>query len=669
MTPELRIPQIIYGGDYNPEQWPEEVWEEDARLMREAGVNLVSLGVFAWARLEPRPGRYDFGWLDRAIDLLHAHDVAVNLATATAAPPPWLARQNPEILPVTADGIRLWHGSRRHYCPTQPIYREHARRLVTALAQRYGTHPALRLWHIDNEYACHVAECFCDSCAAAFRKWLRGRYGTLDALNNAWGTAFWGQIYSEWEEIIPPRRAPYMIHPGHQLDWRRFCSDAWLDCFEDQRAILRQITPDIPLTTNLMGLFKPLDYWRWAERQDIIANDSYPDPSSPDSAIEGAIAGDLMRSLGGGRPWLLMEQATAHVNWRPQNATKRPGQMRLGSYQALARGADGVMFFQWRASKAGGEQFHAAMLPHAGTDSRVWREVVELGGELTGLTALRGSRVAAEVAIALDWPSWWALEIEGKPSVDLRLAQQLRAWYAPLFARNTTVDLVRPEADLSRYRLVLAPNLFLITDTAAANLLRYVEEGGTLAVGCFSGIVDERGQVRTGGYPAPWRRMLGLRVEEFAPFPASGFGAVTTTDGMGFGCRIWVDLLHLTGAEPLALFADGFYAGRAAVTHHRYGLGHSYYVGTCLDVPGMAWLTEQIAGNAGLRPPPTLPPGIEQVRRDDGQRAWRFLLNHGDTAAIVTLHPGEHDLLGTAAEDGALILPPLGVAILEGPLL
>ncbi|GAB4190032.1 MAG: beta-galactosidase [Roseiflexaceae bacterium] len=668
MVPDLRIPQLIYGGDYNPEQWPEEVWEEDARLMQAAGVNLVSLGIFAWARLEPRPGRYDFGWLDRVIDLLHDHGVAVNLATATAAPPPWLARQHPEILPVTADGTRLWHGSRRHYCPTQPVYRQHARRLVTALAERYGSHPALRLWHVDNEYACHIAECFCDSCAAAFREWLRGRYGTLDALNSAWGTAFWGQIYGEWEEIIPPRRAPYMIHPGHQLDWRRFCSDAWLDCFEDQRTILRRITPGIPLTTNMMSFFKPLDYWRWAERQDIIANDSYPDPSSPEAALDGAMAHDLMRSLGGGRPWLLMEQATGHVNWRAQNATKRPGQMRLGTFQAIARGADGAMFFQWRASKAGGEQFHAAMLPHAGTESRIWREVVELGAELGGLSALRGSRVAAEVAILLDWSSWWALEIEGKPSSDLRQMEQVRAWYAPLFARNTTVDLARPDADLSRYRLVLAPNLFLIDDAAAANLAHYVEEGGTLAVGCFSGIVDERGQVRTGGYPAPWRRLLGMRVEEFAPFPASGFGTIATTDGARFGCRIWVDVLDLAGAEPLAHFADGFYAGRAAVTRHRYGLGHSYYAGTCLDAAGMAWLTEHMAQTAGLTAPPALPPRVEQVRRDDGQRAWRFVLNHSDTPATITLRPGERDLLGAAAEGNVLALPPLGVAILEGSL-
>ena len=323
IVPAVRA--IMYGGDYNPEQWPEEVWAEDARLMAEAGVNIVSLGVFAWAKLEPRPGVYNFGWLDRVIDLLYAHGVRINLATPTAAPPPWLTHLYPESLPVTEDGVRLSQGSRRHYCPNSSAYRAHARGIAAALAERYGDHPALALWHIDNEYTCHVSECFCDQCAAAFQIWLHARYDTLDAMNSSWGTAFWGQIYGDWEEVAPPRRAPYMLHPGHLLDWRRFCSDAWLACFEEQRAILKARTPDIPVTTNFMGFHKPLDYWTWAAREDLVANDCYPDVSNPGARLDAAMQCDLMRSLGHGHPWLLMEQVTSHVNWRPQNTTKAPG--------------------------------------------------------------------------------------------------------------------------------------------------------------------------------------------------------------------------------------------------------------------------------------------------------------------------------------------------------
>jgi beta-galactosidase len=659
-----RLSGLVYGGDYNPEQWPEEVWLEDARLMREAGVNLVSVAIFAWARLEPSPGQYDFAWLDRVLDLLHAHGVAVNLGTATPAPPPWLAKLHPESLPVTAEGVRLWHGSRRHYCPSSTAYREHAVRLVTRLAEHYRGHPALALWHIDNEYACHFDACYCDACAEAFRAWLQARHGTLDALNAAWGTAFWGQIYRDWDELIPPRSAPTFIHPGHQLDWRRFCSDAWLACFEDQRSILRRVTPDIPVTTNFMGLHKSLDYWRWAAREDVVANDSYPDPSQPEARLEAAMHGDLMRSLGRGRPWLLMEQTTSLVNWRAQNVTRAPGVMRLYSYQALARGAEGVMFFQWRASLAGGEQFHGAMLPHAGTESRVWREVVALGGELRGLSELLGSRVQAQAAILLDWPSWWGLEIESKPTHDLRLLGLLLDAYRPLFAGNITVDFARPDADLGGYRLVLAPNLYLVDDAAVANLESYVRGGGTLLLGCFSGVVDRHGRVRAGGEAVSWRKLLGLRVEEYAPFAEGAAGLIEGPGGRRFGCHTLAEVVELAGAEALAVFRSGFYAGRPALTRQRLGPGAAYYLATCLDAPGMGWLAELLCREAGLQAPQAAPPGVELVRRSDGARSWLFALNHADTPASLTLGAGQRDLLGNPVGAGALTLPPFGVAIL-----
>lgn len=336
---------LIYGADYNPEQWPRETWREDALLMQEAGVNLVSLAIFSWAHLEPHPGAYDFAWLDEVIDLLHAHGVNVNLATATASPPPWLSLRYPDSRPVTADGIRLEVGGRQLYCPSHQGFRTHAQQLVKHIAQRYQNHPALKLWHVNNEYGCHIDQCFCALCAGEFRGWLQRKYGTLDALNAAWGTAFWSQRYGEWAEIQPPRRAPTYANPTQQLDWRRFSSDNILSLYRMEVAVLRGVTPHIPVTTNFLGFLPGLDYFKWAQEEDVVSLDAYPDPSGPTPHLEAGMTYDIMRSLRGGQRWILMEQATSAVNWRQRNALKRPGLMRLLNHQALAHGANGLMFF------------------------------------------------------------------------------------------------------------------------------------------------------------------------------------------------------------------------------------------------------------------------------------------------------------------------------------
>lgn len=665
MPNPLPTPHLIYGGDYNPEQWPEDVWLEDARLMREAGVNLVSLGIFAWAKLEPRPDVYDFAWLDRVIEILHAHGVSVNLATPTASPPPWFVQQHPESLPVTEEGVTLWHGSRRHYCPHSAAYHEHATRLVTKLAEHYRQHPALAMWHVDNEYACHINACFCDTSAAAFRQWLQQRYTHLDNLNHAWGTAFWSQHYSEWAEIHPPRKAPTSVNPTQQLDWARFCSDSWLACFEEQKNILRQITPQIPVTTNFMGFHKALDYWQWATREDVVANDNYPDTSNPDWMVEAGMICDLMRSLGGQRPWVLMEQAPTHVNWRARNATKRPGVMRLGSYQAIARGAEGIMFFQWRASKAGAEKFHSGMVPHVGVDSRVWREIKTLGAELPKLDALRDSRVRADIAILFDWHSWWALELDGKPSSAVRLMPEVLAWYRALFAQNLTVDFAHPEADLSRYRLVIAPHLYLVSDRAADNLTQYVSNGGALVMSFFSGIVNEHEHVRLGGYPAPFQNMLGLRVEEFAPYAETQTNTLHTTDGQWFECHLWSDVIQLRGAEALATYQADYYAGSPTVTQHRFGAGTSFYVGTALDKDGLAWLLNLSLQAGGIQPPPNPAPGVEVVRRHTDTHTFLFALNHSTETVDLPLDQPGDELLTGQRQTSTLRLGPTEVAIVQ----
>jgi beta-galactosidase len=661
-----RVPHVLYGGDYNPEQWPEDVWLEDARLMQEAGVNLVTVGVFSWAMLEPAPGTYDFGWMDRVLSLLHEHGVFADLATATASPPPWLARRHPETLPVTEDGVILWPGSRQHYCPSSPAYRSAAAELVERLAQRYRSHPALAMWHVNNEYGCHVPACYCDASAAAFRQWLRARYGTLEVLNEAWGTAFWSQVYSDWDEINSPRRAPYLVNPGQDLDFRRFSSDALLECFEAEQAILKRHTPDIPVTTNFMGFFKPCDYWMWAAREDVVSHDSYPDPSNPDAPMEGAMSFDLMRSLGQGRPWLLMEQASNYVNWRTRNVPKRPGQMRLWSYQAVARGADGVMFFQWRASRAGAEKFHSALVPHGPhQDSRVWREAQDLGRELKKLDDVLETRVQAQAAVVFDWANWWALESPAKPSADLQIMEQLRAYYRPLFRANIAIDFVRPGDDISGYRLVMIPNLYLVGDDVPDRFERFVSSGGTLVMGFFSGIVDEREHVRLGGYPAPFRRLLGIRIDEFGALADGQELDVVFAGGNQGRSDLWADPIGLEGAEAIATYAGGPLGGRPALTRNRLGRGTAYYVGTRLQSEAMVRFVARILDEHDLRPPLETPAGVEVVRRSAGARSLVFVLNHSEETVEVKLNRPLEDLLTGRESSKILSLEPFGLAVLH----
>ena len=644
----IALDRLAYGGDYNPEQWPETTWREDVRLMREAGVNLVSVGIFSWALLQPEPGRFDFGWLDRVLDLLHDGGVRVDLATATASPPPWFSRAHPDSLPVTFDGRTLWPGGRQAYCPSSPDYRAAAARLVERLATRYVGHPALAMWHANNEYGCHVARCYCGVSAAAFRDWLRRRYGDLDALNEAWGTAFWSQSYAYWQEINPPRQAPNFVNPTQQLDFARFSSDELLACFRAEREILRRLTPHVPVTTNFMTpAFKPLDYFKWAAEQDVISTDHYLRPAEGDPDLDLALSGDLTRGLARGAPWLLMEHSTSAVNWQQRNLAKRPGQLRRNSLAHIARGSDGALFFQWRASRRGAEKFHSGMVPHAGEDSRVWREVVALGRDLARLAPVRGSRVVADVAMLWDYESWWAVELDSHPSADVTYLDRVRAFHAALWRANVTVDIVHPGHEWSGYQLVLVPSLYLLSDATAEALERYVRMGGHAVVSYFSGIVDPDDAIRLGGYPGAFRGLLGVRVEELQPLAA---GETVELDD-GSVASVWSEDLRLDGAETVISHLDG----RPAVTRHPYGDGVAWYVATRLDP---APLLERVCAEAGVEPVlPGLTAGVEAVRRRGADGDFVFVINH--TAGTVAV-PGE-DLLGG---DGTV--PAGGVAVMRG---
>ena len=635
---------ILYGADYNPEQWPEEVWLDDMRLMKLAHVNMASINIFSWASLEPKEGHYQFGQLDRIMDMLAQNGIMADLATATASPPTWMSRRYPEMLPVTWDGKRLSHGSRQHYCPNSIDFRRESAELVRRLAERYLGHPALKLWHVNNEYGCHVPACYCDRCAAAFRSWLQERYAFLDALNFAWSTDFWSQRYFDWEDILPPRISPAQNNPTQCLDYARFMSDSLLNCYLIEASILREITPEVPITTNLMVAFKPADYFAWAPHMDIISIDNYPTNTTP--AWEIALTHDLMRSLKGGQPFLVMEQSPSQVNWMPQNPHKRPGRMRLQSYQAVAHGADGVLFFQWRQSKAGAEKFHSAVVPHEGSEhGRIFQQVAQLGSELQKLSpVVVGSRISAQVGILMDWQNWWAVEYFPGPSDRLRYREQIKSYYHALHRLKVAVDIVSPESDLSQYRLVVAPLLYMLRPGVALNLEQFVQGGGIFLTTFFSGIVDANDHVGLGGYPAELHKLLGIHVEEFDPWTEEMSNAVEIEEGLlkgVYACELWGEVVHLEGAHALGVFTRDYYAQGPALTRHQFGQGQAYYLATQGSDDLLVGLMRQLCEEAGVAPVLQGPEGVEVTRRvqDDG-RVLYFLLNHTEKAEWVSLPAG-----------------------------
>jgi beta-galactosidase len=655
------LPVIAFGGDYNPEQWPTEIHEEDVRLMNEAGVDLVTLGVFSWAQLERSPGIYDFGWLDEIIERLHAAGVRIDLATATASPPPWLTAQHPEMLIVDREGHRLWPGSRQGFCPSSPVYREHALALCTEMANRYGDHPGLALWHVGNELGCHNAHCYCDVSAEAFRVWLRRRYGDIEGLNHAWGTTFWSQRYGSFEEILPPRSAPAHPNPTQQLDYFRFSSDELLANFVAERDLLHELSPGVPVTTNFMVMkgSKNMDYWRWAREVDVVSNDHYVDSADPESYRELAFCADLTRGLAGGRPWILMEQSTSAVNWQPRNVAKRPGELKRASLQHVARGADAVLFFQWRASQVGAEKYHAAMLPHAGTDSRVWREVVDLGQTLNRIEAVAGSGAANRVAFVFDWDAWWASELDSHPSIDVTYLHQAHAFHSAFFDRGVGVDFVHPDGDLSGYSIVVVPTLYCVTDAAAERIRTAAEAGATVLVTYFSGIVDESDHVRLGGYPGAFRDLLGIRCEEFLPLRR---GERVRLDN-GWQADLWCEDLRVEGADVVAAYLDGPAVSAPAITRRTLpGGGSAWYAACRLDAGSTGQLVDLLLDDAGVAPVAPTSSGVEvtcRVGRDGA--SWVFVINHTDAEATVPLTG--HELLRGLAVTGDLVVPAGEVAV------
>lgn len=654
---------IAYGGDYNPEQWSRETWHEDVALMREAGVTLVSVGIFSWALLETSEGVFDWEWLDEVLDLLHANGVAVDLGTPTASPPAWFFAAHPDARVLTRDGVALGFGSRGMASHSSPDYRAASVRIATELARRYAHHPAVVLWHVHNEYGTPVGEDYSAHAVREWRAWLKERYGSLNELNAAWGTAFWGQHYGEWEHIGAPATAASVVNPAQRLDYARFTDVQLRACFIAERDAIRAHAAQ-PITTNFMAnQHNGCDLWAWAKEVDIVSDDHYLWAADEDAEIGLAIAADLSRSVGGGMPWILMEHSTSAVNWQPRNIAKVPGEMARNSFSHFGRGADGILFFQWRAGRSGAEKFHSAMLPHAGADSRVFREVVDLGAKLGRLAEVRGSRVHADVAILWDFESFWAQGLEWRPSDDLDNHERVRAFYERLWRDNITVDFALPGHDLSGYRLVIAPAQYLLSRSDAANLNSYVEGGGTLVVSFFSAVVDENDAVHEGGFLAPLAESLGVRVEEHLPMREGAVADLRFDDAL-LTADVWQEDLVIAGAEARATYLGGPAAGKPAITRHRHGDGVGWYVSTRPDARSLAVLMSQIYRDAGISSADS-PEGLEVVRRHGDGVEYVVAINHSMTA--VDMPTAGFDLLTQQEITDTATLAAGHVAVIRTP--
>ena len=658
--------RILYGGDYNPNQWPREIWAEDMRFFRDASINSATINVFSWAKLQPSEERYDFSELDDIVAMLEREGYDIVMATSTAAMPAWLVKRYPETARTDYEGRRHKFGQRHNACPNSLVYQKYAAALAGQLARRY--HGRVACWHVNNEYG---GDCYCEACEKAFRVWLRNKYGTLEALNAAWNLEFWGHTIYDWDEIVLPNALSEGLpgdktaFAGISLDYRRFVSDSLLDNFRMERDAIRRFDPDTPVTTNLMGTYKGLDYFRWAKEMDVVSWDNYPAFDTPWSLT--ALRHDLMRGLKQ-KPFMLMEQTPSQQNWQPYNSLKKPGQMRAQSYQTIAHGADTIQFFQLRRSVGACEKFHGAVISHAGTENtRVFREVAQLGKELRALgSRTLGSMPRAEAGLIFDWENYWALEYTSGPNQDLRYVEQIHACYRALYERNVSVDLIPADADFRRYRVVAAPVLYMVKDGMAEALEAFVAGGGTLVTGFMSGIAGQSDNVHLGGYPGPLRKMAGVWAEEIDALAPGQENAVRFTDGTRGTCRLLCDLLHLEGAETLAEYASDFYAGSPVVTRNRFGDGAVYYIGSELDAASLGRVFDRVLAEAGVAPVIPEPTRLEVTVRETETERFYFILNFQDEPLpLPAFFDGRQDLLTGKTLSGGAPVAPFGVFLVQ----
>lgn len=668
--------RIWYGGDYNPDQWPEEVWDDDVRLMKKAGVNLVSVGIFSWAKIETSEGVYDFDWLDRIINKLGEAGIAVDLASATASPPMWLTQAHPEVLWKDYRGDVCQPGARQHWRPTSPVFREYALKLCRAMAEHYKGNPYVVAWHVSNEYGCHNRFDYSEDAERAFRKWCEERYGTIDAVNDAWGTAFWAQRMNDFTEIVPPRFIGdgNFMNPGKLLDFKRFSSDALKAFYVAERDALAEITPDLPLTTNFMvsAAGSVLDYDDWGREVDFVSNDHYFIPGEA-HLDELAFSASLVDGIARKDPWFLMEHSTSAVNWRPVNYRKEPGQLVRDSLAHVAMGADAVCYFQWRQSKAGAEKFHSAMVPHAGEDSAVFRDVCELGADLNTLAdnGLLGTKLAkSKVAVVFDYESEWASEHTATPTQKVHHVDEPLQWFRALADHGVTADVVPVRGAWNDYEMVVLPSVYLLSEETTRRVRDYVVGGGRLVVTYYTGISDEKDHVWLGGYPGSIRDVVGVRVEEFMPM-GDDFPGVPDCLGLSNGA-VAHDIADVIGsvdgtATVLETFKDDPWTGMdgaPAIVAHTFGEGRSVYVGARLGRDGIALSLPEILDSLGMAEAGGNDGRVLRVERE-GADGSRFVFSFNRTHETVRVPvEGEVVVSSFAEVSGETIsIKPNGVIV------
>ena len=633
---------LLHGGDYNPEQWLDcpEILEEDIRLMKEAGVNCVTLGVFSWAVLEPEEGVYDFDWLERIIVNLGEEGIQVILATPSGAMPHWLTQKYPEVMQVQADGRRNLPGKRHNFCYTSPVMREKITALDRALSKRFGRKENVILWHLSNELAGNFGDgaCHCELCQSAFREWLKERYGTLEELNRAWWGRFWSHVYTDWEQIHSPAPHGEYTMTALTVDWRRFVTEQLSGfCAMERRAVAEY--SDLPATTNFMDTFKNLDYNRLQKELDIISWDNYPfwhrEKDEVPVAAWSAANHSMMRSFQK-KPFLLMESAPSVINWRNNNPLKRPGMHMLSCMQALAHGADSVQYFQWRKGRGSYEKFHGAVLDHKnGSDTRTFRDVSEVGARLPGLSSLLDGTVnRPKAAILFDWENWWAVEDTTGPRLDFCYPDWVMEHYRAFWEQGIEADFVDMNADLSGYRLVSAPLNYMYRAGWAEKVRDFVSGGGIFVTTCFSGEVDDTDLCFTGHHPL--EDVLGIAPEEIDA-PSEEFENSFTYSGKDYPAHTLCAVVRAKeGTELLASYEKDFYAGCPAVTKHAYGSGEAYFLAVASGIAFLRAFYKDVFAEAGLENAlgAELPYGVTVTERMGKERVV-FVMNFRNEPVCV----------------------------------
>jgi beta-galactosidase len=675
-----KIPQMLHGADYNPDQWQKypEVLEEDIRLMKLAGCNVMSVGIFAWMALEPEEGVFTFEWLDTLLDKFAANGIYALLATPSGARPVWMSQKYPEVLRVAPNGIRNLHGARHNHCFSSPVYREKVGIMNAKLAERYSQHPAVIGWHISNEYG---GECHCNYCQDAFRGWLRNKYGKLEALNDAWWTTFWSHTYTDWSQIESPTpRGENAVH-GQNVDWRRFVTDQTVDFCRHEIEPLRAANSELPITTNFMLDFEPLNYWKFVDLLDMISWDAYPtwhDNNGDEAELAAWIAfnHDVFRSLKGGKPFMLMESTPSMTNWQPVSKLKRPGMHMLSSLQAVAHGSDTVQYFQWRKSRGSSEKLHGAVVDHVGHEhTRVFRDVAELGATLGKLEEVVGTSVKPQVALINDWENRWAIkDSQGPRNGGLHYEETLKRHYRPLWDLGVPVDIIDSECSFDSYKLLIAPMLYMVRPGVGERIEKFVENGGTFIATYWSGIVDENDLCFLNGFPGPLRKTLGIWSEEIDSLHDHDSNRVVMSEGNSLGlggaytARELCDLIHLEGAEALAVYGEDFYAGRPALTVNRLGKGKAYYIASRNEAAFTNDLLAAVVAEAGIQRvlDTELPHGVTAQLRTDGTTDYVFVSNFTSASATIELDGrGYSKLLTGEAVTGRLELDAYSISILK----